>query len=240
MPDKNNDLPADPSKCLSQLFSDLHRGTAHFATPEAVVEEVKERRRDLTLDPNDPLVRGLIAAVALRLDPNDGWDNVVRVAFEKAGLDHKNPIHWRILMRQFAGAHYRIKRGRGAPSLWDAKRYCRLLQDEARVWSQHPTFSNEDVCRTIARRSGYTNARGQRQGKPLSKDRIKSALREARESRCNADLAAYLLRMMRSGRAYYLKEGWAWSPATEAEFTQASIGKYCAEVSKTGKPIGPS
>jgi hypothetical protein len=84
MPDKNNDLPADPSKCLSQLFSDLRRGTTHLATPEAVLEEVSRRRPDLTLDPNDALVRSVVAAAVLRLDPNDPGDNVLRVAFDKA------------------------------------------------------------------------------------------------------------------------------------------------------------
>ena len=131
----------------------------------------------------------IVGRCALKLDPNSEWDKPIALAFEKAGLDPRQPANWRLLISYFCWAHFGPRRGRGAPALWPPQRYCRLLQDEDRVRRDHPTFSNEDVYRTIVQR--YEHYR-RKNGKPLKPGRIKTALREARDPECNPHLAAYL------------------------------------------------
>src|SRR5262249_25045367 len=112
------------------------------------------------------------------------------------------------------------RRGRGAPKQWTPQLYCRLLRDEARVRRDHPTFSNENVYRTIIKRGDYKR----KNGKPLGPGRIKSALREARDPQCNLHLAAYVSNMMSKIRSEHERGGW--SSDIEAEVTRLCIKKY--------------
>jgi len=61
------------------------------------------------------------------------YDAPLAKAFDAAGLDPVNPIHWRILISFFAMAHFGQGKGRGRPAEWDGERYSKLLQDVDRV-----------------------------------------------------------------------------------------------------------
>jgi hypothetical protein len=227
MANKDGDIwHADPSKTLANMF-EFNRQQPDPLTTERVIEHFKKNHPEIdwdTLNLHSPLIRDSIAAAAMKLDPNSWWDKPVFVAFEKAGLDHNNPAHWRVLLNYFCWAHFRPKRGRGAPALWSPQRYCRLLQDEDRVRRDHPTFSHENVYRTIVQR--YEHYR-RKNGKPLKPGRIKTALREARDPECNAQLAMYLSTMLQRGRSHFQLD---WSPEVETKFTQVCIEKYCKEI----------
>jgi hypothetical protein len=71
---------------------------------ERVIEHFKKNHPEIDRDRvnrHGSLIRDSIAAAALKLDPNSWWDRPVFVAFEKAGLDHNNPGHWRLLLNDF-------------------------------------------------------------------------------------------------------------------------------------------
>lgn len=68
---------------------------------------------------------------SLRLDPTDPKDGALVKAFEEAGLDHRNPLHWRSLLESFAEAHF--GKNRTKPKTWDAAAYWELYLDCLRV-----------------------------------------------------------------------------------------------------------
>jgi hypothetical protein len=228
---KDDDIwHADSSKTLANMF-EFNRQQPDSLTTEGVIEHFKKNHPEIdwdTLNRHSSLIRDSIAAAALKLDPNSWWDRPVFVAFEKAGLDHNNPAHWRLLLNYFCWAHFRPRRGRGAPALWPPQRYCRLLQDEDRVRRDHPTFSNERVYSIIVER--YEQHYRKKNGKPLKPSRIKTALREARDPDCNPHLATYLNLTIQSARSEHQQHKREWSPEAEAEVTRRSIEEYCRQV----------
>jgi hypothetical protein len=238
------DLDNDPSKCLAQLFAMERKGPDYFSK-ERVIEHCKKVDPETDWDKlsvesptiaNEVLAR--VAHLVFRLDPNSRFDKPLMVAFEKAGLDHNNVAHWRLLLTDFCIAHYYPRRkGRGAPKLWRPEDYCRLLRDEARVRRDHPTFSNEDVYRTIIKRGAYKQRKS---GKPLGAGRIKSALREARDPKCNMHLAANISNVISQIRSERERTAIGWSSDVEAEVTRLCIKKYCeVVVDGTGFGLGP-
>jgi hypothetical protein len=238
-------LHADPSKFLAQIF-ESRRQQPDLLPAERFVEHLKKNHPEIDwskLDLDSPLIRDSLAASALKLDPNSEWDKPVFVAFEKAGLDHNNPAHWRFLLNDFCWAHFRPRRRRGAPALWSPQRYWRLLQHEAqvrhdhpefllqdgdRVRRDHPKFSNEDVYRTIVQRYGdYYRGKN---GKPLQPGRIKTALREARDPECNAHLAMYLSMTINRARSHFQQNGLDWSSDVETAVRRFYIEDYCRQI----------
>jgi hypothetical protein len=229
---------ANPSKLLSQML-EFQRQNPEFLTTESYVKHLKEKYPEKDwgdLCGDNPIIQQLLAASALKLDPNSEWDKPIALAFEKAGLDPRQPANWRLLISYFCWAHFGPRRGRGAPALWPPQRYCRLLQDEDRVRRDHPTFSNEDVYRTIVQR--YEHYR-RKNGKPLKPGRIKTALRDARDPECNPHLAAYLNLTIQSARSEHQQHKREWSPEAEAEVTRRSIEEYCRQVAALPRAENP-
>jgi hypothetical protein len=227
MATKDDDVwHADPSKTLANMF-EFHRQQPDPLSSERVIEHFKAIHPEIdwdTLNLHGAVIRGSISAAALRLDPNSELDKPVFIAFEKAGLDHNNPAHWRLLLNDFCWAHFRPRRRRGAPALWSPQRYCRLLQDEDRVRQDHPKFSHQDVCRTIVQR--YEHYR-RKNGKPLSAGRIKTALREARDPECNAYVAMHLSTTINRSRSHFQRNGIDWSSDVESVVRRFCIKDYC-------------
>ena len=75
-------------------------------------------------DWDKPAIRDAWAASVLTLAPNSEFDGPLADAFTAAGLDPKNPFHWRLLVSVFALAHFRKRRGRGRPEEWSDTLYC--------------------------------------------------------------------------------------------------------------------
>jgi hypothetical protein len=216
-------LNSDPAKCLAQMFDSHRKDPLSIDKP---LEHFKKRHPEVDWDAQierDPsILRDSMAVSALKLYDDD-FDRPVAIAFERAGLDPENPLHWRLLLNYFCWAHFRPKRGRGAPELWSPERYIRLLQDEYQVRRDHPTFGHMDVCRVISKRGAY-----KRKGKPLTASRIKSALREARDPQCNRHLLEYVA-MIRQ-RIRQESQNRDLSPDAEAALRRFCIEQYCKQV----------
>jgi hypothetical protein len=148
--------------------------------------------------PDYPRIRDASAAAALeQLDPQNEWHKPAIVAFQKAGLDPNNPVHWRLLLQYFCFAHFRFARRRGAPELWNGEMYCRLLQEFDRLKSGKRRLSNEALYKAISKSGKYKKANGE----PISPGRIKTALREARDPRHNGVLAKRVIDDLEQRRA---------------------------------------
>ena len=101
---------------------------------------------------NDERQREIAANIALTLHPTD---SVLRKAFKTFGLDHKNPLHWRILLKVLVDVHFN-RPHRGTPPKWNPDRW---LQFESHV----------AIARTCLAKNG---------DKPPSQERIAEFLKE--------------------------------------------------------------
>jgi hypothetical protein len=218
--DELDELSNDPSKALAQLFK-YARGIPNPVSIESAIAYFRETYPEVDPPPDIASIKESLAIVALELHP---FDKPLATAFDKSGLDPTNPADWRRLLDLFCWAHFRPKRGRGAPALWSARRYWRLLQDEDRVRFDHPSFSNEDVYRTIVKRFNHYR---RKDGRPLTSGRIKTALREARDPECNPELAAQLRSWLQGTRSQCQQPQVNWSAEIEARFTRWFIEAYC-------------
>jgi hypothetical protein len=75
----------------------------------------------------DPEFRMILADAALSLGPSP-IEEPVRRAFSEAGLDHQNPIHWRLLLEFFCYAHFAWTKKVGRPRRRD---HAKLLREVA-------------------------------------------------------------------------------------------------------------
>jgi hypothetical protein len=78
-------------------------------------------------DWSDPETRSAAAHHALSIN---GQDSSLKKAFEAAGLDDRNPFHWRKLITYFADVHFGSNRKRsGRKTKWSDNKLCVLLHD---------------------------------------------------------------------------------------------------------------
>ncbi len=129
-----------------------------------------------------------IAMSALTLNPNDERDKPLAAAFAAASLDYKKPHHWKLLIRELAAAFFVPRRKAGAPIKWPADRYCRLLAQVRQLKLDNPRLSDDRACALLCKRPEYQ----QKSGKALSAERLRKALREARNPDFNDILARSL------------------------------------------------
>jgi hypothetical protein len=99
-----------------------------------------------SLDDN-PLGRGLLWNTVLNLNEKDQKNIEILRAFETAGLDHRNPFHWRKLLECFAKAHFGKKKTK--PKKWDAFEFCVLLKDYLDVTRNHPELKASEACKLL-------------------------------------------------------------------------------------------
>jgi hypothetical protein len=225
----------NPSKIVARLL-DEQRGEPCSELGRELYEHCKKHFPDQYWGPpfkDNPMIRDASAAAALKpLDPQNQWHKPVIVAFQKAGLDPNNPLHWRLLLQYFCFAHFRFtRRRRGAPELWNGEMYCRLLQDFDRITSRKSRLSNEAKYAAISNSGNYKNAKG----KPISPGRIKTALREARDPRHNGVLSKRLIKDLEQRRG---------NLASASEYFdeyRRKIEDYCQEIAnawrRTENPI---
>jgi hypothetical protein len=104
-------------------------------------------------DWNDAGIRDAAAPVAITLNVAEPSSATIAKAFEKANLNYKNPIHWRLLMFCFAWAHFG-ERGQGRPPTWTPSRYRQLLKDYHTVVKANQAHEKSDkrACEMIKQR----------------------------------------------------------------------------------------
>jgi hypothetical protein len=110
-----------------------------------------------SLDDN-PLGRGLLWNTVLNLNEKDQKNIEILRAFETAGLDHRNPFHWRKLLECFAKAHFGKKKTK--PKKWDAFEFCVLLKDYLDVTRNHPELKASEACKLLMKDKAYRDKYG--------------------------------------------------------------------------------
>jgi hypothetical protein len=73
-----------------------------------------------------PEIRSIAANDAITIDARDV---ALKKAFEKFGLQDKNPFHWRKLIYYFSDAHFGSQKRPGRRAVWSDGKLCGLLQD---------------------------------------------------------------------------------------------------------------
>ena len=165
--------------------------------------------------------KSLVADYVLTLNPDNELDKPLAAAFAAAGLDHKNPLHWKTLLREFAIAHFLPRRGGGAPIKWSGGRYCRLLAQVCELKLKNPTLNDRRACEFLRNRPEYR----QKSGKPLSVDRLRKALREARNPDFNDILSGSLEQNLTNARVRRQQENRSWTSEIEAELRKKFIAE---------------
>jgi hypothetical protein len=148
--------------------------------------------------------------VPFSLNPSKITDRAVITAFDKAGLDPKNPIHWNFLVYLFALAHFGKWPGRGRPLEWKGERYTQLQRDFDRIRNEKPTIASIEVCRVLKKR--YPD----RYSEP-SPERLDKEVKRAYDPRFNPDIALFIWVMLKAFEQAHLKRGLPWGPEVEAE-----------------------
>jgi hypothetical protein len=108
-------------------------------------------------------------------------DGPTATAFDAAGMDRTDPIHWLQLMRLFAWAHYGDRLKPGAPKKRDSESYRKLIIDFSEVKGRKPDMSDEAVFTNLGKRPEYQT----KKGRPLSNSHLRKMLKEAKDRERN-------------------------------------------------------
>jgi hypothetical protein len=106
-------------------------------------------------DFNNVRMRGMWAAAALRLDPDNPAHKGMLQAFEAAGLEPKNPFDWFELVRLYSDA-FLGERGAGRHEEWPATRHEELRLDFEHIKRNHRDVDDDkEICRILLRTEPY-------------------------------------------------------------------------------------
>ena len=162
------------------------------------------------LKPGQEAVQKALREIALNVSDGD-VDKPIRVAFQRAGLDVHNPLHWRLLIWMFSRAHFGARTQPGAPRFWTTERYCDLLSDIWHIKAKKP-MRDKDACRVLLKTKPY--GRGQKQ---LTVERLRKALREARDPKLNSVLAMRVQAALQAFMARYEQDNKQWTSQIQRE-----------------------
>jgi hypothetical protein len=197
----SNQINEDANKLFELAGRAIDGFTKDSETSESAIigfhRPIKEMMRKL-----------LIADYVLTLNPDSELDKPLLAAFAKAGLDHRKPLDWKLLFREFAIAFF-ARRESGAPLKWTGGRYCRLLAHIHQLKLERPDLKDRPACEILRRR--------QPEYRELSVERLRKALGEARKPGFNDILLHALEQKLKNARDRYLQENRAWTPEIEAE-----------------------
>ena len=214
-----------PQQILSRLFEENKRSNKLEAVAqrlselaEGVIREDLEKKVGTeSVEFHAPLITMmrtlLLAQYVLTLNSDDERDKPLATAFVAANLDPNNIHNWKLLLREFAIAHFAPRRGAGAPLKWPADRYCRLAAQVHQLKVKNPSLKDKPACDLLRKQPEYR----QKSGKPLSLDRLRTALREARKPDHNDILSRSLEQNLTNARIQSQQENRPWSPKIEAE-----------------------
>jgi hypothetical protein len=162
-------------------------------------------------DWDDPSVREVFANTVLKV----GQNGLEAKVFDAAGLDPKNPFHWRILLTSFCWSLLQSKQKRGRPPEW-VDRYPRLARDFAMVQKEKPSIAAVAVCRILKKR--FPTIYG-RQNESPSAQRIAKEVKKLQNPKFNPMLQAAIDNMLRTERRYYQQKELRWDADVEAQKT---------------------
>ncbi len=129
-------MPSSQDPASKRLLKLLERARIVRAFEEAIFSKL-----------DDTLVHTFHSSAVLRLNEADEADTEMLSAFKVTGLDHRNPRHWRLLLKCFSEAHFGKKKTK--PVKWDAFEFCVLLKDYFDLTRNRPELSDLDACKLL-------------------------------------------------------------------------------------------
>jgi hypothetical protein len=97
-------------------------------------------------------------------------DSSIKAAFERSGLDHRNPFHWKIVLETLANVVFGSPGRGGRRRTWTIKRYWQLLADLDDLKEERPGAKITELCNRLAKRPEYAD---------LSPESLRRRLHEA-------------------------------------------------------------
>jgi hypothetical protein len=143
---------------------------------------------------------------ALALNQSSVFDQAVITAFNKAGLDPNDPIHWKALMVLFSWAHFGKWPSRGRPPEW-IKKHEQLLRDYYTIKNEKGNVGVVEVCRSLKKRyaSRY----------PQTAERLAKQVAKAHKPEFNPSLGLLLDIIIQGEKRDHRERNVDWSPEIE-------------------------
>jgi len=208
------------SKKLLALMDD-NRTTARLLPQiiEKTILQHAETTFEKILDPDNDSIFLSMSRIAFKLDAKIETDRPVLRAFEKAGLDCRNPLHWKQLMEMFAEAHFgpsKTKPKRSVSELWI------IYQDYLSAKRENPKANESQICVFLQKDKHLKTKYGDYQF-----DALRKLVRDAKDPEHNVllrypDLKDPLLKVLRDT---YERAGKQWTPQFEETVTKLT-GKF--------------
>jgi hypothetical protein len=152
----------DPtSKRLFKLFEELEMVTSPKALDlvrDRLLSEDGTTEEEANPDFDDRLTRLVASQVALTLGQLNDYNTPILRAFEAAGLDHRNPLHWRSLLRCFCQAHFGKRKTK--PITWSPYLLSAVFKDYRDVKGAYPTIEDSALCRFLRTDKKYKKRYG--------------------------------------------------------------------------------
>jgi hypothetical protein len=161
----------------------------------------------------DEVAHGASSWVALRLNIADENDTAMLAAFAAAGLNHRNPLHWRVLLSAFSEVHFGKKRTK--PIKWDPSAYWSVFIDCVNVVKEGKARNRSEIPAVLAKDKRYKEKYGN-----YSSHALRRLVRHALSPEYNLflrhpELGDPLLQLYRED---YEAKGGAWTPEVHAHF----------------------
>jgi hypothetical protein len=158
---------------------------------------------------SDPKLWFVVAREALKLQSGTlSYDPCLARAFETLKLDPADPGDWRLLASYLARVAFPEPKLGGRPKEWDAKRYCKLLEEIDRSKSKRPGRSDREACASIAKKSDLFFER-------VGAEALRKALKKARSHKKNEAIKYLLELQLPAARKKIEAAGGQWDSITE-------------------------
>ena len=183
---------------------------------------------------NNDAIHAAFSRVALRLNNADKKDASLLAAFRKAGLDHKNPLHWRDLLSMFAETHFgKVKT---KPREWDAVGLTGVLNDYLTIKGENPDLKEPELRKKLR-----SDRRFKDKYAHYNIDAFRKLLRQAKSPDFNVLLRHPQMRdpLGQIIRDDHEQKGTAWTPEWEA-LIKGLVERFFNALESEGQSLKPA
>jgi hypothetical protein len=211
------------AKRLFQLFEEsrLPRQVAKQAFDERILNPAGTSFDQFFDFDNNMMVHAACSRIALRLNEGNEKDAPLVAAFREAGLDHRNPLHWRHLLSMFAETHFgKIKT---KPQKWDPAALFQLRHDYCTLESENPGAKSSELRKLLRTDKRFKDKyKSDSKDKSYNEDAFRKLLRHALSPASNVLLRYPEMKdpLMKLIRNDYEQKGMQWTPEFETVITQ--------------------
>lgn len=175
---------------------------------------------DQLFDFNNDLIYLAISRSALHLNEGNEKDTRLLAAFKAAGLDHRNPRHWRELLSMFAEVHF--GRTKTKPQKWNPVALSEVFRDYLVVKAENPAAKGAQLREFLRKDKRFKEKYAK-----YNIDAFRKLLRQALNPKVNvllqhSDMRDPLLQLIRND---YEQKGTAWTPHLES-LIKGLLGRF--------------